>query len=42
MVAIDPGDVLRGVELAKNKRLVTVNGDLVNVLPGIDARIRRR
>jgi N-acyl homoserine lactone hydrolase len=36
MVAIDPGDVLRGVELAKNKRLVTVNGDLVNVLPGID------
>jgi N-acyl homoserine lactone hydrolase len=36
MVAIDPGDVLRGVELAKNKRLATVNGDLVNVLPGID------
>ena len=36
MVAIDPGDVLRGVELAKNKRLVTVNGDLVNALPGID------
>jgi glyoxylase-like metal-dependent hydrolase (beta-lactamase superfamily II) len=36
MVAVDPGDVLRGVELAKNKRLVTVNGDLVNVLPGID------
>jgi N-acyl homoserine lactone hydrolase len=36
MVGIDPGDVLRGVELAKNKRLVTVNGDLVNVLPGID------
>jgi glyoxylase-like metal-dependent hydrolase (beta-lactamase superfamily II) len=36
MVAIDPGDVLRGVELAKNRRLVTVNGDLVNVLPGID------
>jgi N-acyl homoserine lactone hydrolase len=36
MVAIDPGDVLRGVQLAKNKRLVTVNGDLANVLPGID------
>lgn len=36
MVGIDPGDVLRGVELARNERLVTVNGDLVNVLPGID------
>src|SRR5258708_2192562 len=36
MVGIDPGDVLRGVELAKNKRLLTVSGDLVDVLPGID------
>jgi glyoxylase-like metal-dependent hydrolase (beta-lactamase superfamily II) len=36
MLAVDPGDVLRGVELAKNKRLVAVDGDMQNALPGID------
>ncbi|MBV9998055.1 MAG: N-acyl homoserine lactonase family protein [Verrucomicrobia bacterium] len=35
-VAIDPGDVLRGVELAQKRRLVTVDGDMEEVLPGID------
>lgn len=36
MVAIDPGDVVRGVALAQEKRLTTVNGALSDVLPGID------
>jgi glyoxylase-like metal-dependent hydrolase (beta-lactamase superfamily II) len=36
MVAVDPGDIVRGVELARDKRLVTVNGALSDVLPGID------
>lgn len=36
MVAVDPGDIVRGVELARDKRLETVNGALDNVLPGID------
>ncbi len=33
---IDPGDILRGVELACNRRLVCVDGDCEDVLPGID------
>lgn len=36
MVAVDPGDILRGVDLARQGRLVTVDGDMENVLPGID------
>lgn len=36
MVAVDPGDIVRGVELARQRRLVTVDGALENVLPGID------
>jgi len=36
MVAVDPGDILRGVELATKKRLVCVDGARENVLPGID------
>ncbi|CAM1653390.1 Metallo-beta-lactamase [Bartonella apihabitans] len=38
MVAVDPGDIVRGVELARDGRLVTVNGDMKDVLPGIDLR----
>lgn len=36
MVAVDPDDILRAVELVKNGRMVLMNGDLVNVIPGID------
>lgn len=34
--AVDPGDILRGVELSKEQRLVLVNGDKTDVVPGID------
>ena len=36
MLGIDPGDILRAVDLARQGRLVCVNGDRENVLPGID------
>ena len=36
MTAVDPGDILRAVNLAKEGRLVCVEGDLPDVLPGID------
>lgn len=36
MVAVDPGDIVRGVDLARDRRLVTVNGAMEDVLPGID------
>lgn len=36
MVAVDPSDILRAVELTKQGRLVCVNGDMENVIPGID------
>lgn len=36
MIAVDPGDIVRGVGLARDKRLVTVDGSVENVLPGID------
>jgi N-acyl homoserine lactone hydrolase len=35
-LAIDPADILRTVELARDHRLVCVDGDRQNVLPGID------
>jgi glyoxylase-like metal-dependent hydrolase (beta-lactamase superfamily II) len=35
-IGIDPDDVLRGVDLAKNGRLRLVDGDVPNVLPGIN------
>ena len=38
MVATDPGDVLRVVDLARQGRLVCIDGDRDNVLPGIDLR----
>ena len=34
--ALDPGDILRAVGLAKSGRLVCVQGDMADVLPGID------
>jgi hypothetical protein len=39
MVAIDPGDIIRGVDLARQKRLVCVDGTLENVLPNIDLHV---
>jgi glyoxylase-like metal-dependent hydrolase (beta-lactamase superfamily II) len=36
MLGIDPGDILRAVDLARQGRLVCVDGDRENVLPGID------
>jgi glyoxylase-like metal-dependent hydrolase (beta-lactamase superfamily II) len=36
MLATDPGDVMRAVDLARQGRLVCVDGDRENVLPGID------
>ena len=38
LTGIDPGDILRGVELARQGRLVCIDGDMENVLPGIDLR----
>jgi hypothetical protein len=34
--ALDPGDILRAVGLARSGRLVCVQGDMADVLPGID------
>ncbi len=34
----DPGDILRAVDLARDGRLVCVDGDREDVLPGIDLR----
>lgn len=36
MGAVDPSDILRTVDLARQGRLVVVEGDRENVLPGID------
>jgi N-acyl homoserine lactone hydrolase len=36
MGAVDPADILRTVDLARQGRLVAVDGDRENVLPGID------
>lgn len=36
LTGIDPADILRGVDLARNQRLICVDGDMQNVLPGID------
>lgn len=33
---VDPADIMRTVDLARNKRLVSVDGDREDVLPGID------
>ncbi len=36
MLATDPGDVMRAVDLARQGRLVCIDGDRADVLPGID------
>jgi glyoxylase-like metal-dependent hydrolase (beta-lactamase superfamily II) len=36
MTAVDPGDIMRAVNLATEGRLACVDGDLRDVLPGID------
>ena len=36
MTAVDPGDIVRGLDLARQRRLVTVDGAQSDVLPGID------
>lgn len=38
MTAVDPSDILRAVDLARQGRLVCVEGDMEDVLPGIDLR----
>jgi N-acyl homoserine lactone hydrolase len=38
MIATDPSDVLRMVDLARQGRLVSVDGDKEDVVPGIDLR----
>jgi hypothetical protein len=35
-VAVDPGDIVRGVDLARQRRLVTIDGTKEDVLPNID------
>ncbi|WP_173931244.1 N-acyl homoserine lactonase family protein [Chelativorans sp. Marseille-P2723] len=39
MVAVDPGDIVRGAGLARERRLTTVNGSVSDVLPGIDLHL---
>ncbi len=41
MTAVDPGDIIRGLDLArqKQKRLTCVSGDLADALPGIDLHV---
>jgi N-acyl homoserine lactone hydrolase len=36
MLGIDPADIMRTVDLARQKRLVCVNGDREDVAPGVD------
>ena len=36
---IDTGDILRGVQLARDKRLVVLDGPVENVFPGIDLKV---
>jgi glyoxylase-like metal-dependent hydrolase (beta-lactamase superfamily II) len=36
MLGIDPADIMQAVDLARQGRLVSVDGDRQNVLPGID------
>ncbi|WP_193174580.1 N-acyl homoserine lactonase family protein [Oricola nitratireducens] len=41
MIAVDPGDILRGVNLAAEGRLRVVEGSQEDVLPGIDVHLAR-
>jgi N-acyl homoserine lactone hydrolase len=39
MVAVDPGDIVRGVQLAAQNRLTCIDGDVADVLPNIDLHV---
>src|SRR6202050_2157953 len=39
MVAVDPGDIVRGVQLAAQNRLTCIDGDAADVLPNIDLHV---
>src|SRR5690348_10632058 len=39
MCGIDTGDILRGVQLAREKRLVALDGPVENIFPGIDLHV---
>lgn len=39
MCGIDTGDILRGVQLAREKRLVALDGPVENIFPGIDVHV---
>lgn len=41
MIAVDPGDILRGVNLAAQGRLTVVEGSVENVLPGVDLHLAK-
>jgi glyoxylase-like metal-dependent hydrolase (beta-lactamase superfamily II) len=41
MIAVDPGDILRAVNLAAQGRLTLIEGSVENVLPGIDLHLAR-
>jgi len=39
MTAADPADILYSIELARDGRLVSVDGDVEDLMPGIDVRL---
>jgi glyoxylase-like metal-dependent hydrolase (beta-lactamase superfamily II) len=39
MTAADPADIINAIELARDGRLVTVDGDVENLLPGVDVHL---
>lgn len=41
MIAVDPGDILRGVNLAAEGRLNIVEGSVEDVLPGVDLHLAK-
>lgn len=41
MGATDPGDIIHAVQLAREGRLIGIDGDQDDVLPGIDVRLAR-
>jgi len=41
MIAVDPGDIPRGVGLASEGRLTVIDGSMEDVLPGIDLHVAR-
>lgn len=41
MIAVDPGDILRGVNLAAQGRLNVIEGSVENALPGVDLHLAK-